>query len=25
MIITGIPVELLDFEEVDYWEELYNI
>ncbi|MBY6051510.1 homoserine O-succinyltransferase [Cytobacillus firmus] len=22
MIITGAPVELLDFQEVDYWEEL---
>ena len=22
MILTGAPVELLDFEEVDYWEEL---
>lgn len=22
MIITGAPVELLDFKEVDYWEEL---
>lgn len=25
MIITGAPVELLDFKEVDYWEELTNI
>ncbi len=25
MIITGAPVELLDFEEVDYWDELVNI
>ena len=25
MIITGAPVELLDFEEVDYWEELCQI
>lgn len=25
MIITGAPVELLDFEEVDYWEELCTI
>jgi len=25
MIITGAPVELLDFEEVDYWEELTQI
>ena len=25
MIITGAPVELLDFEEVDYWEELKEI
>lgn len=25
MIITGAPVELLDFEEVDYWEELKTI
>ena len=22
MLVTGAPVELLDFEEVDYWEEL---
>lgn len=22
MIVTGAPVELLDFEEIDYWEEL---
>lgn len=25
MIITGAPVEMLDFEEVDYWEELKTI
>lgn len=25
MIITGAPVENLDFEEVDYWEELCQI
>jgi len=25
LIITGAPVELLDFEEVDYWEELTEI
>ncbi len=25
MIITGAPVELLNFEEVDYWEELCEI
>lgn len=25
MIITGAPVELLDFEQVDYWEELKTI
>ena len=25
MIITGAPVELLDFEKVDYWEELCEI
>ncbi len=25
MIITGAPVELLDFEEVDYWDELCQI
>ena len=25
MIVTGAPVELLDFEEVDYWEELTEI
>lgn len=25
MIITGAPVESLDFEEVDYWEELTEI
>ncbi|MDE3839301.1 homoserine O-succinyltransferase [Bacillus methanolicus] len=25
MIITGAPVELLPFEEVDYWEELKEI
>lgn len=25
MIITGAPVELLEFEEVDYWEELTRI
>ena len=25
MIITGAPVELNDFEEVDYWEELVDI
>lgn len=24
-IITGAPIELLDFEEVDYWEELQQI
>lgn len=24
-IITGAPVEMLDFEEVDYWEELTRI
>ena len=22
MIVTGAPVEMLDFEEVDYWDEL---
>ena len=25
MIITGAPVELMDFEEVEYWEELCEI
>ena len=25
MIITGAPVEMLDFEEVDYWDELIRI
>ena len=25
MIITGAPVEMLEFEEVDYWEELTQI
>ena len=25
MIITGAPVELMEFEEVDYWEELCGI
>ena len=25
MVITGAPVELLDFEQVDYWEELCEI
>ena len=25
MIITGAPVELMDFEEVNYWEELCKI
>ncbi len=25
MIITGAPIELLDFEEIDYWEELQRI
>ena len=25
LIITGAPVELLDFEEVDYWDELCTI
>lgn len=25
MIVTGAPVELLDFEEVDYWDELCRI
>ena len=25
MIITGAPVELLDFEDVDYWDELTEI
>ena len=25
MIITGAPVEQLDFEEVDYWGELCEI
>ena len=25
MIITGAPVEMMDFEEVDYWEELCAI
>ena len=25
MIITGAPVEQMEFEEVDYWEELTEI
>ena len=25
MIITGAPVEMMEFEEVDYWEELCEI
>ncbi len=25
MIVTGAPVELMDFEDVDYWEELCEI
>ena len=25
MIVTGAPVELLPFEEVDYWEELCEV
>ena len=25
MIITGAPVEKMDFEEVDYWKELTDI
>lgn len=25
MVITGAPVELLDFEDVDYWDELTEI
>ncbi|MCF0145226.1 MAG: homoserine O-succinyltransferase [Eubacterium sp.] len=25
MIITGAPVEMMDFEEVDYWQELTEI
>lgn len=25
MIITGAPVELMDFEDVDYWEEMKEI
>ncbi len=25
LIVTGAPVELMKFEEVDYWEELVNI
>jgi len=25
MILTGAPVEMLDFEQVDYWEELCRI
>jgi len=25
MIVTGAPVELMDFEEVDYWDELKEI
>ncbi len=25
LIITGAPIEKLEFEEVDYWEELVNI
>lgn len=25
MIITGAPVEHIDFEEVDYWDELTEV
>lgn len=25
MVITGAPIEMLDFEEVDYWDELKKI
>ena len=25
MIITGAPVEQMEFEEVDYWKELVKI
>ena len=25
LIVTGAPVEMLDFEEVDYWEELCEV
>ena len=25
LIVTGAPVELLDFEDVDYWEELCSV
>jgi len=25
MIVTGAPVELMEFEEVDYWEEIKEI
>lgn len=25
MIITGAPVEMMEFEEVDYWKELTEI
>ena len=25
MIVTGAPVELMDFEEVDYWDELCGV
>lgn len=25
MIVTGAPVELLDFEDVDYWDELQGV
>ena len=25
LIITGAPVELMDFEQVDYWEELCEV
>ena len=25
MIITGAPVEKLDFEEVNYWDELITV
>ncbi len=25
MIVTGAPVELMDFEEVDYWDELCEV
>ena len=25
MVITGAPVEMLDFEDVDYWQELCEI